>query len=383
MIYNEKVDETTKKQLVLLGTGWGGYSLLKAIDLKKYDVQVVSKRSHFLFTPLLPSASSGTLEFRSITEPIRGARGKKENFHFHQSEAIHIDTNEKMVTCRSVFADEKDQTFGLKYDVLINAIGCDVNTFGIPGVKENAFFVKELEDARKIRYRVLECFEKASNPALSLEKKSELLHFIFVGAGPTGIETAAELHDFVTQDLATLYPDLYLYVEFTVITAENKVLSMFDAKLQEYTRKKFYRDHIKIQTNMRVAGVPKKTMVELSDGSKIPCGMVVWCGGNQSRELLQSPTATASFPKNNIDEILVNNNLEVVNQKDVYAIGDCSCVVDAPLVSTAQVASQQGSYLAKQLNRNDTESIVPFKYNHAGLMAYIGNWHAIIEMDSW
>jgi len=128
-----------RKKLVILGTGWAGYSLLKHINKKLFDVVVVSPRNHFLFTPLLASTTVGTLEFRSIIEPIRN-HGFRDERHFHLSRAVRLDMQGRTISCQS----ELDPTrqYDLFYDRLVIAVGALSNTFGIPGVEKHAFFLK-------------------------------------------------------------------------------------------------------------------------------------------------------------------------------------------------------------------------------------------------
>lgn len=98
--------------------------------------------------------------------------------------------------------------FDLTYDKLVIAVGCYSATFGTPGVTEYGYFLKDVRDAAKIRNRILECFELASQPTVTDEERSALLHFAIVGGGPTGVEFAAELHDTLTSDLQRAYPEL-------------------------------------------------------------------------------------------------------------------------------------------------------------------------------
>ena len=130
-----------RKQLIVVGTGWGGYSVLRNVDKKLFDVIVVSPRNHFLFTPLLASTTVGTLEFRSIIEPVRNA-GFRNDHHFHLSEAVGVDSARNILHCRNVLDASNIRDYELKYDHLVIACGAMPNTFGTPGVEEHAFFLK-------------------------------------------------------------------------------------------------------------------------------------------------------------------------------------------------------------------------------------------------
>lgn len=112
-------------------------------------------RNYFVFTPLLASTCTGTLEFRTITEPIRRIH---PDINYYQAHCNSVDIKQQLVSCRNALCiDESQQEFILPWDKLVIACGAVSNTFGIPGVKENAFFLKDIEDARSIRHRVLDC----------------------------------------------------------------------------------------------------------------------------------------------------------------------------------------------------------------------------------
>ena len=131
--------DTGRKKLVVLGTGWGGYSVVRKANKKHFDVIVISPRNHFLFTPLLASTTVGTLEFRSIVEPIRKS-GFRDEHHFHLSYATGLDPERKVVQCVSALDPHK--SYEVDYDYLIIGVGAVPNDFNIPGVKEHAFFLK-------------------------------------------------------------------------------------------------------------------------------------------------------------------------------------------------------------------------------------------------
>jgi NADH:ubiquinone reductase (non-electrogenic) len=162
-----------KKKVVVLGTGWAGTSFLKNLDSSLYDVSVVAPRNCFVFTPLLPSVASGVVEARSVTEPIRRII-RKRNIEFYQSECVRIDAKSKQILCHNVSERKwqgKDSEFTLDYDLLVVAVGATNNTFGTKGVQEYCHFLKEIEDAEKIRESVVERFETASLPNFSSEDR--------------------------------------------------------------------------------------------------------------------------------------------------------------------------------------------------------------------
>ncbi|RKP05334.1 hypothetical protein THASP1DRAFT_9338, partial [Thamnocephalis sphaerospora] len=172
-----------KPRLVILGSGWGSASLLKKLDTEKYDVTVVSPNNYFLFTPLLPSATVGTLELRSLIEPVRKLL-KRINGRFLEVStcfAPHL---------RSVMAHHRAVQ-------LVIAVGSTTNTMGVPGV-EHCHQLKTLADAAGLRRKVMANFEQAALPTTTPEERKRLLSFVVCGGG---VEFAAELYDFLTEDL--------------------------------------------------------------------------------------------------------------------------------------------------------------------------------------
>ena len=361
-----------KNRVVILGSGFAALSFIKSVDLDFYDVVIVSPRNHFLFTPLLPSTTVGTIEFRSITEPIRTARS---NLKYYQAKCTVIYENRNVVKCEAI---QDHQEFELNYDYLIIAVGGINNTFGIPGVAEHAFFLKELLDARLIRGKIIDNFERASTPGLSEEERERLLYFVVVGGGPTGVEFAAELNDFVREDLVKWYPNLTGEVQITLLEATKQILSAFDSRLSEYALKIFQRQSIRIKINSPVREVREKSIV-LQDGTTIPYGLVVWSTGIGPTELMQS----LQFPQNRASRLLTDDYLRVSGTKNIYAAGDCATPLSQNIPATAQAAQQQGKYIARSFNNMAQEKpVAPFRYRHLGMLAYIGSRRALADLPN-
>lgn len=302
-----------------------------------------SNSNHFLFTPLLASTSVGTLEFRCITEPVRGYT---RNVEYHQAWCDNVDFEKSKVNCtlnlstvpathvtdptthtlQTVTNNQKNH-LSLSYDHLIIAVGSYSNTFNIPGVKEHAFFLKEVSDARKIRSRVLECFERAEM-SRSDEEKNGLLHFAVVGGGPTGVEFSSELHDFIREDCSRLFPGLMNHVTLAVYDVAPTILASFDKSLSEYCMTKFKRSGIEVRTGTAVERVEDGKLV-LKNGKEIPFGCLVWSTG-----LTENPM-TASLEnrvmKSKSKRILTDPYLRVLDNEgkvipNVYAVGDCATI---------------------------------------------------------
>lgn len=452
-----------KERVVILGSGWAGYGLARTLSKEKYDPIVISPRSYFVFTPLLAGTAVGTLEFRVTLEPVRRA-----GVGFYHGWADDVDFARKVVTVEANATDDmvgrtvipppgpdhsqegaqprlKGETFDVSYDKLVIAVGAYSQTFGIPGVREHANFLRDVGDARRIRLRVLSLFEQCSYPSrsetaaqqhskdsslrtatpLTDDDKRALLHFAIVGGGPTGIEYAAELHDLIYDDLRKLYPDLMKFVKITVYDVAPKVLPMFDQALADYAMKVFHRNGISVKTQhhlerVRLAdgylgseqGGLKIKIKEYGD-EEVSAGLVVWSTGLMPNPLVKKleakalPGSEATAPETvhhllrdrrtggiKVDPYLrarttTSTDPAEADDKgasvlpDVYVIGDCAVVQDngGALPKTAQVASQQAAYLARQLNKGDAAGM-PFRFRNWGTLTYLGGWKAIHQSSA-
>lgn len=366
-----------KKSIVVLGTGFAGFSFLKKIKLKNYDVTVISPRNHFLFTPLLPSTTVGTIEFRSIIEPVRNIK----NINFIQAYCRKIDSANKKIICEHI---NSKNTFELSFDYLVITVGEIINTFGINDVTKYALFLKDLSDARKIRTRVIDCFENASVPGISEEEKKRLLRFVVCGGGATGVEFAAELHDFIEEDVKKKYKLLAPLVEIVLIEAGNVILASFDKKLRDYTMKLFNREKIILKTKSFVDNV-SENKIHIRGGEEISFGLLVWTTGNAPIELVRD----SEFALDKREKIFTDNYFHACKNnsgseihENIFALGDCSHFMPGELPVTAQVAEQQGHYLAKCFNRN-LKNIKPFTFRNLGMLAYIGGYKALADLPQY
>ncbi|WVQ85982.1 hypothetical protein IAT38_008150 [Cryptococcus sp. DSM 104549] len=407
-------DDPTKPTLVVLGSGWGATSFLKQLDTEEFNVVVVSPRNYFLFTPLLPSVTVGTLEPRSIIQPTRYiTRHKKRKVSVYEAEAQEVDPVKKTVTFQDI-SDIKGTagSVTIPYDYLVYAVGCENQTFGIKGVPEHACFLKELADADKIRTKLMDCIETAAFKDQPSEEIDRLMHMVVVGGGPTGVEYAGELHDFLIDDLKKWYPEVADRLRITLIEALPNVLPAFSKQLIQYTESTFAENKIDVLTRTMVKDV-KPSSVTVQDANKeirdIPYGLLVWATGNTSRNITRDLMGKLSATQTQRRGLVVDDYLSLLGAEGIYAVGDCTATSYAP---TAQVASQQGIYLAgifaklgqkaklerqlaelraqpavdaaeveavvKKLNR--VSKLTPFHYSHQGSLAYIGSEKAIADL---
>ncbi|KAI9285231.1 NDE1, mitochondrial external NADH dehydrogenase [Umbelopsis sp. AD052] len=372
-------------RVVILGSGWAGFKLMKDLNRKDYEVSVVSPRNYFVFTPLLASTSVGTLEFRCITEPVRGY---SQNISYHQAWCDSVDLQNQVIHCTSNVDGNKGAEFSLDYDKLVIGVGSYSQTFGIPGVKEHGLFLKDVNDARLIRSRVVSCFEYASQPGITDQEKANRLHFAVVGGGPTGIEFSAELYDFISSDMSRLYPQLMSQTRMTLYDVAPNILGTFDSQLSEYAHKKFSRKGIQIKTKRRVLEVTKDDLVIEGDG-KVPYGMLVWSTGLMQNPLIESLN---ELEKDKSQRLLTDDQLRVLSKdsrkplNNVYALGDCATIDGLDLPATAQVANQKAIYLSnvlnKQVKKGSDYLAKPFIFKNRGSMAYIGSSEALVDMST-
>jgi len=362
---------TPQPHIVVLGSGFAAIRFAREASRLPVKITLVSPRNHFLFTPLLPSTTVGTVEFRSVIEAVRTAC---PDIEYVMAEAVGLNTETQILNCQS---PQDHRAFTLSYDELVISVGAKTQTFGIEGVSDYALFLKEVKDAKAIRQRLLDNLESASIPGVSESEKKRLLHVVVVGGGPTGVEFAAELNDFLARDIRKAYGELAKDMRITLIEAGQELLGSFDDALSAYTLKHFQRQAIEVMTGARVTRV-EQDRLWLKSGLEIAYGLLVWATGNSPSDFVSG----LPFTKDREGRIRVNGHLQVIDVKNVFALGDCSSL-EIPLPGTGQVAEQQGRYLAKSLaTRLRGQTPAPFKFNNHGMLAYIGDRHALVETAS-
>lgn len=419
------------------------------LDPHKYKITIVSPRTYFVFTPLLTDTAVGTLEFRNVLESVRRAnydvefiQGWADDVNFvnktidvepsvlDPSQSYALTQARDAAKGNTLIPEEEKRlppdvalkhhvpVISVNYDRLVVAVGSYSQTFNTPGVRENACFLKDVGDARKIRKRVLELFELCRMPFVSDETRRHLLHFCVVGAGPTGMEFAGNLSDLIRQDLGKMHPHLMQFVKITLYDVAPKVLPMFDAALAEYASKTYARHNIDIKTSHHVEelrkGPPNNEesaknqdkippgrvlTIRTTEGGEVGCGMCVWSTGlmnnpfvakalNHVRRFpIESAKVTEGGPISDTESrrwiiqrhprsgaIIVDDHMRVQLQtdssqtqakavmQDVFALGDCTNIegVSPPLPATAQVANQEAQYLARAMNKNYSSTTKKF-----------------------
>jgi NADH:ubiquinone reductase (non-electrogenic) len=359
-------------RLVVLGCGFGGYSLLRALPRGRFAATLVTPRNYFLFTPLLPSAVTGTVEFRSIVEP---ARRQLRHVRVIEGRAVGVDWERRALACEAAIGAAP---FELPFDHLVAAVGSEVADYGVPGVREHAVALASIEDARAIRRRILEQFARAGVPGIGEAERRAALTIAVCGGGPTGVEAAAEIHDLFAEELAKAYPELAPHARVILVEAGERLLSTFDAALGEYTNRHFAREGIELRMRTPVRRIAADGL-ELAGGEWLPAGLVVWTAGS-----IPSPFVEAlGVELDARGRIRTDATLQVRSRAGLWALGDCAAVGEPPLPATAQVAQQQGPFLAKNLVRAARgEAPRPFRFRALGMLAYIGERQALADLPN-
>ncbi|ROW08052.1 hypothetical protein VPNG_06089 [Cytospora leucostoma] len=323
-----------KPKLVILGGGWGSVALLKELNPDDYHVTIISPTNYFLFTPMLPSATVGTLEMKSLVEPIRRIIHRVKG-HFIRGKSEDVDFANRLVEVSQVDQFGVENRFYIPYDKLVVAVGSQTNPHGVKGL-DNVHFLKDIRDARKIRNQVIQNLELACLPTTSDEERRRLLSFVVSGGGPTGVEFAAELYDLLNEDLTTYFPQL-LRNEISVhlIQSRGHILNTYDEAVSKYAEERFARDGINVLTNSRVSEVKPDSIVFKQKGpdgesitKELPMGFCLWSTGVSQTDFSQTLAKKLGDFQTNKHALETDTHLRLSGAPlgEVYAIGDCSTV---------------------------------------------------------
>ncbi|WVQ72061.1 hypothetical protein IAR50_001605 [Cryptococcus sp. DSM 104548] len=278
-----------KPRLVIVGGGWGAVALIQSLPAHAYNVTLISPQTYFSFTPLLPSACVGTVEPRSLVEPLRKLIARVRG-HYLMGSAVDLDMAERLVEVE-VRGDEgkPPSRCYIPYDKLVIAIGSTTNNHGVKGL-EHCYQLKTVPDAQAIRRKVMGNLELASLPTTTQAERKKLLSFVVCGGGPTGVEFAAELADMMAEDVLKYYPKILSNeVNVTVIQSRDHILNTYSEKISQYAESRFARNDVTVITNARVQEVtPDQVTITVKDPKNkdakpetkdIEAGFVLWSTG--------------------------------------------------------------------------------------------------------
>jgi NADH:ubiquinone reductase (H+-translocating) len=358
------------RKVVIVGAGFGGLALADRLAGTDIAVEVVDRRNHHLFQPLLYQVATAGLEPSDIAYAVRGIVKRQRGVTFTSAEVVGADLDAKVL-----------HTAGgreIAYDHLVLAAGATTATFGIPGVDEHAFGLKTLDDAIALRQHLLQQFERcAAHPPLV---DGGALNVVVVGGGPTGVEMAGSLSELFDRVMRDDFPELDMsHASIDLVEMADHLLSPFHPKLQRNAAEELRARGIRLRLGTSVSRVSPES-VELSDGTVLPAATCVWAAGVQGEplgELLGLETGHAA-------RIVVGDDLSVPGHPDVFVIGDLAAAEDdegALLPQLAPVAMQQGRHVADVLQaRAAGVATTPFRYVDKGTMATIGRRAAVAEV---
>lgn len=366
-----------RKRVVVCGSGWGALSFARKLDPMLFDVTVLSPRSYFFYTPLLAGVTTGSVKAHSILEAVRQTTPMPHATYLN-AWCTGIDKDAKLLHCANQETDLK-----ISYDHLVIAVGTQPNTFGIPGVEENAMFLKELDHGLSVRKRILERLEQAmlAHAAGCQEEVSRLLSIAVVGGGPTGVEFAAEVIDFVNSDVKHSFPTVADKLQVTLVEALPQILPMFDGEIGQKVNEHLNHVGVDVRTDTMVKNVDGKTITlarKSGEVGTLDYGVLVWVAGQGARPI--SKKLAAAFGQSNPRGLEVDEYLRVkgASGNDVFALGDCAV---SGCALTAQAATQQGKYLGRVFRDEGATASSPFVYHHQGTMAYVGKHEAVAVLQ--
>ena len=319
------------KKIILIGNGWAGSSFLKTIDYDKFEVEVISKNKYFIFTPLL---------VRSLFNKMINIRydvNKFGKFKFKNDEVKSVDFDKNLIILEN--SDLK-----LDYDYLVLAHGSDINTFNINGVKENCHFLN---------------YSNSDNIKKKLDELNDNSNIMVIGCGLSGSELIGNLID------QKKFKNIY------AIDGLKYPLPQFNQKLRNYTLNLWNLSNVNTCFGNFVNKIDKNKIY--FKNNSLNYDIAFWCGGVKPSKF--SMDINKKLLLNCKYGIPVDDYLKVKNTNNVFAIGDCSF---NKLQPTAQVAYQEGKYLAYNFN-NNFKNINKFKFINRGKLCYIGNNKSIFE----
>jgi NADH dehydrogenase len=369
-----------KKKVLVIGGGFGGVFAAKALKRQgrgKLDVELVNANNYFVFQPLLPEVAAASIHSADAVVPLRQLLRRVQ---IRQAEVMGIDFDEKKVI---VVQGTKRIPIDLHYDELVIALGTGVDLNRFPGLSEHALTMKDLADAHRLRTHVIGCLETA-DVTEDPDVKRQLLTFVVVGAGFSGVETVAETRELVRRALK-YYPNIRDdEVRFYLIEYASRILPTFPADLAEYATQRLQIHGIEVLTGVGTKAATG-TAVELTDGRIIPTSTIVATIGNGPHRLVESLGLDLHWARIKTDRFM-----RVPGHDGVWALGDAALIplVDAPgedpllyATQTAQFAVREGKQLAGNiLAKIAGKPLKPFAYTSKGSLASLGMSKAVADV---
>ncbi|HEY4711658.1 MAG TPA: NAD(P)/FAD-dependent oxidoreductase [Dehalococcoidia bacterium] len=359
-----------KKRVLILGAGAAG--IYTALELKKasagvpeLEVTLVDQRDYHHPLPFIWQVVSGSVQPRHISFPLHallGRKGAAGAVKFKQSRVQSIDVAKKVVN-----TDDGE----LAWDYLVVALGGTTNFFGMADVEKSSLILKSLTDTVSIHNHILDNYEAALREG-DAQRQRELLTFVVVGGGPTGIELAAAIQDFVRKALIREFPSLMSQTRVLLVEAQDALLSGMKAKMSELAINRLRSRGIEVLLKTRITRVWSGG-IQTVDGQTIASRTVIWVAGVKPVAVVES----LPFNKAKGGRIVVNQYMEVPESPGVYVLGDCAYLLQepgsVPYPPTQQVAQRQGPVCARNIVRAMRgQNQHPFFYKFKGQLIYMG-----------
>jgi NADH dehydrogenase len=357
------------QRILILGAGFAGVAVARSLERRlradEAEITIVGRDNFTLFTPMLPEVSAGGLETRHVVTPVRPQLRRAQ---FALGDVVAIDLDARTVEVQHSITGAL-KTFD--YDHLVLALGSVTSTFGIPGVAEHALPLKTIEDAERLRNRVIASLELAditSDPA----ERARLLTYVIVGGGYTGAEGAGELID-LFRSITPLYTSIAMReVRIVLIEAGPALLAGLPIGMGRYTTKNLTRRGIELHLGDGVTSLDDQAIC-LASGTTIPTATVLWSAGVRPTPVLRN--LPVQHARNG--GIIVERDMSVPGRAGVWALGDCAWIpmkaVGEWYPMTAQHAIREGPALAKNIAATlHGRPTVPFDFTALGTMASLG-----------
>jgi NADH dehydrogenase len=355
--------------IVIIGGGFGGLSAAQALRNADVRVTLIDRRNHHVFQPLLYQVATATLSPGDIAAPIRWILRRVTNVRVLLADAGRIDVSARRV--------ELTDGTSLDYDWLIVATGSSHAYFGHPDWEPNAPGLKTLEDAIAIRRRILIAFERAEREE-DTRRQRELLTFVIVGGGPTGVELAGTLAEIARQTLRDEFRSIdTARARIVLVEAGPTILPTFPEKLRNAARRSLQRLGIEVHESTAVTAVDGHGV--MAGGDRIDAGTVLWAAGVAASSLVK----TLGIPLDRAGRVIVEPDLSIRGHPEVFVVGDAAAFLDKGKVlpGVAQTAMQGARHAARTiLRRLRGESPEPFVYRDLGSMAIVGRRSAISDL---
>jgi len=358
-----------RPRVVILGGGFGGLECAKTLSRAAADVTIIDRQNYHCFQPLLYQVATASLSPADVAWPIRHMLRRQQNVTVFMTEVTGIDTGRSMVATKSG---------SFPFDFLVVATGATHSYFGHDSWAVDAPGLKRVEDATRIRRRILSSFEQAEL-AEDETSRRHLLTFVIVGGGPTGVEMAGAIAEVARQTLKRDFRRIDpRSSRIVLLEAGARLLPAFSEKHSHYAQKVLAKMGVEVLTGTRVTGCDARG-VELESG-RIDAGAVIWAAG-----VMASPAADwLAAEHDRTGHVIVRPDLSLPGHDTIFVIGDTALVRDAsgqPAPGLAPAAKQMGHYIGRLIAaRLDGRTLTPFRYRNLGVLATIGRRAAVVEL---